>query len=428
VAHATGITARLPPLYAQGPLLREVVDHPALALEILDEDLIEVRRAHWFDHALELEEAAGLAALLGFAAEPWQDLAEFRAWVHAMRTAILEHGSTGVRALQVFVEEYLRRVVAASPDVLRLLAATPGGARTGTTPGSWSSVANPAVPSFVENPQRLHGVSLGALAPLRQVVVHNAGLDPADAGVLMVGLPAGPEYVPVLVNLDTGQAVAYLGAVPPGERLWLRSDGTAQLEHRDVTAALRSIATVTPGTPWSAADVELTPRALRLQPGDNRLWFLPVAHYDAPGLDRVLLALATLDLRQGVFDETRFDNALFDQPPAVAVSLAWRETTPATVDLTLPAGLLLARRDHTDDALALRTDTADALHRGVDTLAAAGVHTTVTLAPFAETQPHRDHQTGRLPLHLRERAPTGSDRDPAPGALFDLTPFGSYWA
>ena len=80
MAHAPSITARLPGLYAQGELLRQVVDHPALAMEILDEDLLEVRRAHWFESALELDEAARLAAVLDISPEPWQDLAMFRSW------------------------------------------------------------------------------------------------------------------------------------------------------------------------------------------------------------------------------------------------------------------------------------------------------------------------------------------------------------
>src|SRR5262249_22335137 len=150
---------------------------------------------------------------------------------------------------------------------------------------------------------------------------------------------------------------------------------------------------VVPGTPWSLADVDARPAPLYLRPGDNEIWFLPVAHYGVPGLDRVLLALATLELRPGGYDQSGFDAALFAQEPAVKLSLAWRQSQPATVDVTLPAGVLLSTGAGTASDLVRREQTGQALDRGVDTLAAAGVVTTVHLAPFIDTQPHRDYLT-----------------------------------
>lgn len=413
MSRAADIVSRLHPVYSGGGLVRGVVDHVALPLEILDEDMVEVQRAHWFDAALDLGEAAGLASVLGIAPEPWQDLGEFRAWVHALLAAKLTHGSVGVRALQVFVEEYLDRLTAVA-GVPRLLLDVPAGEQ------DWRSGPDAAgAPLFCENPPVRRWFRAGATEPLQRITVVNGGLDPAPATFLLTGLPAGPEFVPVLVNVTTGRAVAYLDAVPPGKRLWLRADCTAALENRDVSAAVRTITGVTPGTVWEDTDTTRTP--LMLRPGPNELWFLPVAHHDSPGLDRVLLALASTDLTQGRYEESTFDGSLFATDPAVVVDVGWTETEPATVHIELGGGGLVSRSGRLDAALAVRDELAAALARGVDAVAAAGVRTTVTIAPFRDTQPQTDHLTGTLPLVIRERGPAGADSLPDSGAVFDVT-------
>jgi hypothetical protein len=412
MAHAARIAARLPPLYAEGELLGAVLDTPGLALEILDEDAVAVQQAHWFDLATEREEAARLAALLGIAPQPWQDLPQFRAWVHALRTGIVEHGAVSVRGLQVFVEEYLRRLGAAEA-VPGLVLHTPSRAEDWGVPGG---------PAFTENPLRPRWMVPGPVAPLTRCTVVNAGLHPAPAGVLLVGLADGPEYVPVVANVTTGEALAYLDAVGPGQRLWLRADGTAALERRDVTASVRSIRPVVPGAAWTPADTGPA-QPLTLAPGENTLWFLSVAHFGAPGLDRVLLALASLDLTEGRWDASRFDAALFAQEPAVALAVAWHETQPATVAVDLPGGGLLARAGHTAAALTLREQVGTALDAGVDTLAAAGVATAVRLAPLQETAPQTDFLTGYQPLVHREVGPTGADTLPTGDGVFDVTAY-----
>jgi hypothetical protein len=421
MTRTANITARLPGLYRDGDLLGAVLDQPALALEILDEDTLEVQRAHWFDAALELDEVARLAAVLDIGPEPWQDLGEFRAWVHALLAAMLEHGAVGVRALQVFVEQYLARL-ALSAGVPRLLLETPAKAEDWRTdPATASPTDATSRPAFYENPPVRRQLRVTGTEPLQKFTATNGGLAPVTASFLLVGLPAGPEYVPVLANASTGRAVAYLDAVPPGQRLWLRADGTARLENRDVTAAVRTVARLTPGQPWQRTDVDPAPTPITLQRGANELWFLPVAHYGAPGLDRVLLALAGLELTQGRYDQSSFDAALFVMDPGVAVTVGWTESAPATVLIELPGGGLLSRAGRRDAAYAVRDDLGRALDQGVGGLAAAGVRTAVTLAPFREEQPQTDYLTGRIPLVMRERGPTGADRLPESGGLFDVT-------
>jgi hypothetical protein len=231
----------------------------------------------------------------------------------------------------------------------------------------------------------------------------------------------------VIVNLTTGRALAYVGDVPPGARLWLhpQDDGgvRAQLEGRDVSAALRSIDGVEPGTPWDEATVAAPARAITLVPGRNDLWFLPVATYDAPGLDRVLLALADLLLHEGRFDQTSFDHALFVQSPAVTLRASWVEAQPARVRIELPGGAMVSRAGEIDAALTERTGAELSLRDGVAELVAAGVASELELAPFREQQPQMDFAAGRLPLAHREGGPTGADRMPDSGGLFAVTDF-----
>ena len=104
--HLQAMLQRLPPLYRDGSHVQELLALAAVQLEIEDEDSREVARAHWFDSALELEEAAKLAAILDIELQEWQNLGEFRAWVHAFRNARLQEGSVTVNAIKRFIEEY----------------------------------------------------------------------------------------------------------------------------------------------------------------------------------------------------------------------------------------------------------------------------------------------------------------------------------
>ncbi len=419
MSHLADMLSRLPILYRDGALVADVLKQPELALMILDEDGIEVQRSHWFDSALEQSEAARLAAVLDIAPEVWQSLAEYRAWVHTLRDALLQRGAVTVDAIEFFVSQYARQYQVAN-DVLIV----PPLER-------WSTQPSTVAPAFVENPpvRRFQRVpDLGGIEPLWQFSVENKGLDPAVLDMVMVGLPSGPESVPAVVNLTTGEALLFLGNVACGQRLWIDSnaDGSvrARLERDDVTSQLRTIAGVTPGTPWEAAQVSQPARALTLARGRNDLWFLPIAHYDALGLDRFLLALADLALQQGRFDQSSFDQALFFQDPAASLHVSWVETAPATFHVELPGGALRSRAGGTATATGNRDELGAALNEAVGKLRAAGVQSAVEIAPFRETQGQTDYLTAVLPIVIRETGPTGADRMPDAGGLFDVTEFG----
>ena len=413
--HLDEMAGRLPHLYREGELVRGWLAQTALQLEVVEEEGREVQRAHWFGTTLELSEAARLAMPLDIPLEEWQaNLAEYRAWVHALRDARLRDGAVTVEALQHFVVDYATAFErAVHVDVL------PPDLVWGDDPERGNLV-------FAEMPPARRYDRRAPLEPLTRFTVSQRGLDETRAAFLMIGLAEGPESVPLIANLTTGEALVFLGNVPPGARLWLRptDDGhvTGFLEDEDVTDRIRSVPDLEPGTPWDGEDTPA--RAITLARGDNELWFLPVAHYDALGLDRFLLALAELRLTQGRWDSAVFDHALFYQEPAIALFLTWIETQPATFEIRLPARWLVSRAGELEESLAERDRLALSLDRAVDRLRASGVRGTVRPAPFDDIQPQSDHLRIVAPLRVREVGPTGADRVPDAGGIFEVTGYG----
>jgi hypothetical protein len=418
MAHATAMIGRLPALYREGELIAGVLGVPALQLEIAEEQMLEVQRSHWFNTTSELEEAARLAAVLDIAPESWQTLREYRGWVHALRNAMLRRGAVTPAAIQGFIRDYTDAFRAATASTIVPAVTTFASSPSGTEA------------AFVEFPERRRYDRIpdtGGIEPLSRFTIDQRGLDDTAAAFLLTGLPQAPEFVPLIANLTTGDALFYPDRVPVGARFWLRpeSDGSVsgRLEGEDVTADLVSITGLLPGSPWDASQVQRPARALPLVRGRNELWFLPVAHFDRPGLDRALLSLADLLLQQGRWDESTFDHALFHQDAAVNLRMTWIEHQPATIDITLPGGALLSRVGDLDDALIERDRLAFALNLAVGRLKAAGVRATVALRSHSEQQGMMDRLVAVMPMVRREVGPTGADRVPDSGGVFTVTRF-----
>jgi len=412
------MTERLPHLYREGELLRDVLGLPGVQLEVLDEEALSVQRSHLFDSTFELEEAAKLAALLDIAPEPHQTLGEFRVWVHSLRDAMLQGGAVTRPALEKFVEEFARGYQSATKMT------------TLFDLKKWADKPSDSKPAFVENPSRrrfVRAVETGGVEPLQQFTLVQNGMDSAPAGFLLSGLAGGPESSPVIANMTTGRALIYRGVIPTGQRLWIvpRGDGvaTAMLEDEDVSHLLYSIADIRPGEPWGPDDVEQPARAIEMPRGENEFWFLSVAHYDTPGLDRFLFALADLSMRQGRFDETRLDHSLFYQEPASQVLVTWAETRPASFEIHLPAGLMLSSGDTTEDSLAERERLRASISEAVRRLKPVGVEATVQLNPRGETAYQLDRLKAVLPMRVEENGPVGADRVTDAGGLFEVTGF-----
>lgn len=415
MTHLSAMLERLPALYREGELVGGVLAQPAQQVEIVDEEMTLIQRAHWFDAALELADAAALAAVLDIGPEPWQRLADYRVWVHALRDALLEHGAVTPAGIRGFVDDYADGFQRANDIV-----AVSGSA-------TWGDEPAPDARALVENPGRRRVQRAPAardIEPLEQFALQNGGIRPAPLALLLCGLPSGPECSPLIANLTTGEALYFQDAIAPGARLAIRpaADGaaTALLEGEEVTSRLVSIASLEPGT---APATFGPPRALTLARGVNELWFLPLAAYDRPALDRALLALADLALRQGRYDDALLDHALFYQEPAAQLFATWVEHEPASFEVVLPGGALTNGAGELEESLRERDALVEALALGVSRLRAAGVRSAVALAPHADLQPAFDRLTTVLPVSLREHGSTGADALPDSGGLFGVTDF-----
>lgn len=421
MAHLDEIAGRLPQLYRDGELVRGVLGAPALQLEVLDQIMREVQRAHWFQTTLDLDEAAKLAAVLDIEPEPWQNLATFRGWVDALRDARLREGSVTCRALQLFIAEYGQAFQAATGE--RII---PDGAVLADAT-RWRDVPSPFDPALVENPRRrvFFTPPGSALEPLARFAVEQRGIGPATPSLLFTGTPAAGESGLLLVNTTTGEALSYAGVVPPGQRLWLTPTAgggmTARLEGEETTALLRSISGVEPGRPWNVAEEVSPPRAMTLRSGTNLLWFLPLARYDVKGLDRARLAMPDLTLVDGRWDATSFDSSVFFQSAGVTLRMGWREAVPASFEIQLPSQLVPSRDGQLEQTLSARAQLGDALDEAVNGLRAAGVASRVVLRPFVEAQGQRDRLAAVLPVMVAERGPSGADRLVQTGGVFEVT-------
>jgi hypothetical protein len=409
VKRARDMAARVHLLYREGELVERLLEQPAQQIEIAASEALEVQRAHFFDDALELDEAEGLAALLGITREPWQNLRLFRAWVHSQRDAMVFGGGVTIQALRGFAESYSESYEEATGVRLQ-----------NTRP---VVVENPPIRKFGRPP-----VIADDTVPLTRFTVETEGLDETVASFLLMGLPAAPESMPLIANLTTGDALLFRGNVGVGQRLWLRASPdrtmTATLERSDVTSRLLSIRDLVPGTPWTPAQIQTPAQAIRLVRGENLLWFLPVAHFDELGLDRFLLSLADLALTQGRWDDVVFDQALFYQEPAVMLKVTWIEAQPATIEVRVPAQSVRRRVPATGEPQQARDLLSLAIGTGVNRLRAAGIRSAVRLLDFTEQQRSTDYLTGVLPIRVSETGSTGIDEFPDKGGLFGVTEFG----
>lgn len=419
MARASALTAHLPALYRDGATVDGFNQLWGVELDMLDEAARQVQRAHWFDATPDLDEAAALGALLDIAPEEFHaDIGEYRAWVHAMTAARLRAGAVTREALRILVDTYAEGFQrAADVELVPPIRA-------------WAREPDDG-PALVEQPRRFRSARLpvsGGWEPLARLDVVNAGIDPAVWAVVITGLPDASEFAPLVANRTTGHAVVYRGRVPVGARLTIapraddRATFAADLDGRDVSEHLDTYEALVPGPagPGERSPADLAPRLAR---GTNELWFLPLAHYDTPGLDRFLLAFAEDSLRQGRFDETTYDAALFAQDPRMAAWVAWVEAAPAALEIRLPGQVMQTAAGQAASGLAARERLEQGLDVAVDRLAGAGIAADVVLTGHHERQPSRDRLAAIFPLRVTETGPTGRDGLVDAGALYDVTEF-----
>ena len=431
----------LPPTYAvdEASVLHQLLDAVALQADAAAEDMDRMRRTHWFDLVYRLADLERLAALVGMRRRSWETLPLFRARVRALVDARLD-GSVGPGAISTYVYETLRGIETGLPGTL-----VPG---LSTRDRAAAFRPDPDHPQWTplrlqENPPRLaRSAALaargGRVPYLYRWTDTNHGTADAPATVSLVGRAGGRTAVPVLANLTTGHALGYAGVLRVGQRLTVepapdagpagRTARAALDEDRDVTGRVFSLPSFALGTPFSPADADPAGPLLPVQArGENRWVYVSAALYEVAGLDATYLQIADEPLREGVFDASAFDQAVFPSGTAATLGLEWTEREPAAFQVVVPRGLVALPAvppDQPGGPADLPAEIAEALGADLGELHAAGVRAGLVLRPFTERQPLRTRV--RLPwLRLpRERGPAGERVRVGVGARFGGSTFG----
>jgi hypothetical protein len=441
------ILEAFPPIYAidEGSVLRDFVDAIALELDAYAEDLDRLRRTHWFELAYRLVDLEQLAALVGVTRRSWEPLDEFRQRVRALVDARLA-GAVGPRAVRGYVYQAIRGAEVGLdgtlvPGLRARAQAGPGdplGVR-GTPAALRAAFAEDPGTAYrplelVENPARTaRSGPLSARAGLTPYLYRwedvNHGLRAAPVTVTVTGRSGGRTATPLIANLSTGQAIGYSGVLKTGQRLELApAPGETRLARAtlddvtDVTDRVFSLSGFALGTPFALADADDPGPLLPLQERGGNDWiYLSAGLFDARGLDATYFQLADDSLREGAFDGTRFDEALFASPIAAHLELRWTEHEPAAFTVVVPHGLVVLPAAGSTDVMG---ELVQSLDDDLAQLRAVGVHSRLELRPFTETQPQRSRVSLPWVLVPAETGPAGQAARLGVGGRFSDSTFG----
>jgi len=383
----------LPPPYTVQPdsVIGGLLNVVALDLDAFGEDLDRYQQTHWIDTVYRLQDAEKIGALVGIKRLPWEELSAYRERLLAM-IAALRQGATGPKQIQQFVFDYVS-------NIERVLASTyvPGLGLCATFEDAYGALSGHPLfrpLALAENPERRRTSATlrannGNVPYLFRWDETNGGLDDTTVELVVSGTLQGTS-VPILLNEDTGDLIGYKGRLRFGQTLQIRrktadaSDRTAvaTLDGRDVSKALFGARGFAMGAPLDADNLDAEPRLPALARGTNRCVFLAIGIYDVPGLNHFFFAMPDDELREGVFNETRFDHALFPSGAVAQLSVNWIETEPASFEVRIPRYVVIGP----GDAEPRYDQVAEALRDAITRLHAVGVRAEVVLVPFIEEQ------------------------------------------
>jgi hypothetical protein len=410
-------------------VLPRLLDAFAIELDVQLEDVDRMRLTHWVGFAYTLGDLARIAELLGIDPLPGESLQSFRARVLALAVARLS-GAVSPVDIRGFVYAY----VSESERALRSTF-VPGLRRFSLNEAFEEQPEHPGYRplQLVENPLRVRRSATleaqgGRVPYLQRWEERNLGLSDAVARLAITGQPQERTAVPVVVNLTTGDLIGYAGVLRVGQRLELEpapdepAEGrraTALLDGVDVTERIFSVGGFIPGVPFAPDDLDEEPLLPRLARGSNRWLFLSVGLYDVRGLNRVFFAIADEALREGVYDSTYFDHAVFPSGVVARLALEWTEVEPASFQVRVPRCVVLEAPEIAGVPEGPAHERlADGLRAAIAEIRAAGVRAEVLLDPFVETQPQRVRVTLPWIVVPSERGPSGEGETLALGARF----------
>ena len=414
MSHLSRMMDLLPPPYTIAPdsIVSSVLDHVAIEMDAFQEDLDRYQRSHWIHAVYAMGDAEKMGALAGIQRLPWENLPFYRDRLLALVVALLD-GATGPRQIRRFVYDYLSRAETVLDSTL-----VPGLNQIGNADDAYTvSGLHPRYRPLAlrENPEI--GQRSAALLAIDGNVPYlyrwkdaNQGLTDTVATVTITGA-RNRTSVPVLVNLTTGELLGFAGDLHFGDRLSIgpgSKPGTAAatVNEQDATAQLFSIGKFALGTPFTKDQLDPAPRLPRMVRGVNEWLFLQVGLYGVRGLDNFYFAIADDLLREGRFDETSFDHALFPSGIKAKLELAWTETEPAAFDVHVPRYLVREPAGSADGPGWVRVEQG--LRDSIGKLHGAGIRAGVRFDAFVEVQDQRVRF--QLPFKAldAETAPSGS--------------------
>lgn len=422
----------LPPIYGVAPdsILTQLLNVLALELDVLQEDIERMRRTHWVNFVYQLEDLEKLAALVGVKRQPWETLPIFRIRLLAHIKALLK-GALGPNEIKSFVYDYLRGVADALPG----LTFVPGLLTLTAEQAFRPDPQRPLLRSMalVENPPQLRRSAAllaisGRVPYLYRWEEHNRGLDETLTRFGISGRSEGRTAAPVLANLTTGDLIGYAGKLELGQTLLVAPAGDpatprlakATIDDQDVTSRLYSVSGFRLGVPIRKEDQDLQPLTPRLARGANQWVFLAVGLYNVEGLDHFFFAFADDQLREGAFDTTLFDHALFPSGPVAGLTMEWIEVEPASFEVQVPHHLVVEPLQ-TGEAERPAQQVADVLRTEVLELRGAGIRAQVRFVPFVEQQRQQVRVHYGWKFLPPEVAPTGRNERVSFGARFGET-------
>jgi hypothetical protein len=429
--HLERLLDLLPPPYAiaSDSLVSQILVQAAAEMEAYQEDLDRMRQTHWIRFCYRLQDAEKLGALVGVKRFPWEDLRLYRARLIPTVVARLR-GALGPNEVRNFCYDYLT-----SAEKATGISMVPG-LQTVTAEQAFQGVNDRPLfrkLELVENPpvarQSVVLAARGGNVPyLFRWEDVNKGMQETVPTLFVSGVIGRRSVCPVLVNLTTGELIGYRGRVPFGQTLTIASTGdaseprmaTAALNGADVTDQLFSMDGFQMGVPFQLADLEPRPLLPRLVRGRNAWVFLSVALYDVHGLDRFFSAIAGETLREGVFNQTNFDQSLFPSGTMANLALEWTEAQPASYEVRVPRFLVREPAETEMHGL-----VSSALEESIGELRAAGVRSGVRFLPFAERQTQRTKVTLPWVVLPPQAGTAGENEDLALGGQFGESPLGS---